>query len=102
MSCVADQTEVKVGENQDDVLGASACYSEGKSEHECRIHDNTIRLECGHELPVINALCKNKMCKPMPVVQGVLNGKLVNFLWETWYSRASINFQIQEVQTSYL
>ena len=74
MSCVADQTEEKVGENQDDVLGASACYSEGVSDHEYCIHDNIIRLECGYELPVINALCKYKMCKSMLVVQGVLNG----------------------------
>ena len=48
-SCVDDQTEVKVGEVQDDVLEASACYSGGKWDHECCIHDNKVRLECGHE-----------------------------------------------------
>ena len=61
MNCVADQTEVKIGEDQGDVLEASACYSDGKSDHECCIHDNKVRLECGHELPVINGLCKNGM-----------------------------------------
>ena len=34
MNCVADQTEVMVGEDQGDVLEASACYSDGKSDHE--------------------------------------------------------------------
>ena len=67
MSCVADQTEVKVDEDQGDVLEASACYSDGKSDHGCCVHDNKVRLECGHKLPVINALCKNKMGKSMPV-----------------------------------
>ena len=71
MSFVDDQTEVKAGEVQDDVLEASACYSGGKWDHECCIHDNKVCLESGHELPVINALCKNRMLKLMPVVQGV-------------------------------
>ena len=33
MSYVADQAEVKVGEDQGDVRKASACYSDGKSDH---------------------------------------------------------------------
>ena len=39
MRCVTDQTEVKVGEDQDYVIGANAYYSDGKSDHECCIHD---------------------------------------------------------------
>ena len=35
-------------------MGANACYSDGKSDHECCIHDNKVRLKCGHELPVVN------------------------------------------------
>ena len=49
------------GEVQDDVLEASACYSGGKWDHECCIHDNKVRLECGLELPMINALCRKRM-----------------------------------------
>ena len=40
MSCADDQTEIKVGEEQNNVLEASACYSGGKSDHICCIHDN--------------------------------------------------------------
>ena len=40
MSCVADQTEIKVGEDQDNVLEVSACSSGDKSDHICCIHDN--------------------------------------------------------------
>ena len=94
MSCVADQTEVKVDEDQGDVLEASACYSDGKSDHECCINDNKVRLECGHELPVINELCKNGMGKSMPVVQGVLNGKLDTVLRDTGCSSAVVRQEI--------
>ena len=94
MNCVADQTEVKVGEDQGDVLEASVCYSDGKSDHECCIHDNKVRLECGHELPVINGLCKNGMGKSMPVVQGVLNGKLVTVLRDTGCSSAVVRQEL--------
>ena len=94
LSCVDDQTEVKVGEVQDDVLEASACYSGGKWDHECCIHDNKVRLECGHELPVINALCKNRMLKSMPVVQGVLNGKGVTVLRDTGCSSAVVRKEL--------
>ena len=83
MSRVADQTKVKVGEDHDVLMGANAFYSDGKSDHECCIHDNKVRLDCGHELPVINGLCKNEMGKSMPVVQGVKNGKLVTVLRDT-------------------
>ena len=94
MSCVDDQTEVKVGEDHDVLMGANACYSDGKSDHECCIHDNKVRLECGHELPVINGLCKNGMGKSMPVVQGVLNGKLVTVLGDTGCSSAVIRKEL--------
>ena len=94
MNCVADQIEVKVGEDQGDVLEANACYSDGKSDHECCIHDNKVRLECGHELPVINGLCKNGMGKSMPVVQGVLNGKLVTVLRDTGCSSAVVRQEL--------
>ena len=33
MSCAGDQTEIKVGEDQGDVVEASACYSGGKADH---------------------------------------------------------------------
>ena len=88
ISCGADLTEAKVGEDHDVLMGANACYSDGKSDHECCIHDNKVRLKCGHELPVINGLCKNGMGKSMPVVQGVLNGKLVTVLRDTGCSSA--------------
>ena len=94
MNCVADQTGVKVGEDQGDVLEASACYSDGKSDHEYCIHDNKVRLECGHELPVINGLCKDGMGKSMPVVQGVLNGKLVTVLRDTGCSSAVVRQEL--------
>ena len=94
MSCVDDQTEVKVGEVQDDVLEASACYSGGIRDHKCCIHDNKVRLECGHELPVINALCKNRMLKSMPVVQRVLNGKGVTVLRDTGCSSAVVRKEL--------
>ena len=84
MSCAADQTEVKVGEDQGDVLEAGACYSDGKSDHGCCVHDNKGCLGCRHELPVINALCKNKMGKSMPVEQRVLNKNLVTVLPGHW------------------
>ena len=71
-------------------MRANACYSDGKSDHECCIHDNKVRLEYGHELHVINALCKNNMVKSMPVVQGVLNGKLVTVLRDTHCSSARL------------
>ena len=90
MSCVADQTEVKVGEDLGEVLEASACYSDGKSDHGCCVHDNKVRLECGLELPVINALCKNKMCKLVPVEQGVLNEKLVTVFRDPGCSSAVV------------
>ena len=83
MRCVDDQTEVKAGEVQDDVFEASACYSGGKWDHECCVHENKFRLECGHELPVINVLCNNRMLKSMPVVQGVLKGKGCTVLRDT-------------------
>ena len=44
MSCADDQTEIKVGEGQDDALEASACYSGGKSDHICCIHDSKVTL----------------------------------------------------------
>ena len=94
VNCVADQTEVKVGEDQGGVLEASACYSDGKLDHECCIHDNKVRLECGHELPVINGLCKNGMGKSMPVVQGVLNGKVVTVLRDTGCSSAVVRQEL--------
>ena len=47
-----------------------------------------LRLECGHELHVIDALCRSKMGKSVPVVQGVLNGKFVTVLWDTHCSSA--------------
>ena len=93
-SCGADQTEAKGGEDHDVQIGASACYSDGKSDHECCIHDNKVGLECGHELPVINGLCKNEMGKSMPVVQGGLNGKLVNVLRDTGCSSAVVRKEL--------
>ena len=100
MSCVADQTEVKVGEDQGDVLEVSACYSDGKSDHGCCVHDNKVRLECGHELPVINGLCKNGMGKSMPVVQGVLNGKVVTVLLDTGCSSAVVKKELVKDEQS--
>ena len=94
ISCGADQTEAKVGEDHDVLMGANACYSDGKSDQECCIHDNKVRLKCGHELPVINGLCKNGMGKSMPVVQGVLNGKLVTVLRDTGCSSAVVRKEL--------
>ena len=73
-----DQIEnehVNKSENQ-----ACACYSGDMWEHECCIHDNKVRLECGHELPLISALCKNRKYTSMPVVEGILNNKIVSVL----------------------
>ena len=65
-------TEQKSTEGED-IQSACACFSGDKWDHECCIHDNRVCLECGHELPLISALYKNRQVKSMPVVQGVLN-----------------------------
>ena len=45
------------------------------------VHGDKVRLECGHELPLVNALCRNKeRMKSMPIVSGILNGKEVSVL----------------------
>ena len=51
MSCIGDQTELKVGEVQDDVLEASACCSGGKWDHECCIHEKKFVLNVDMNYP---------------------------------------------------
>ena len=60
---------------------ACACLLNESWGHGCCTHGDKLRLECGYELPLISALCRNKgKLRSMPVVSGVLNGKDVSVL----------------------
>ena len=78
-------TDVKVSEkpNEKSVTEACACSSSDIGERDGCIHDNKVRLECGHELPFISALCGTKQVQSMPVVHGILNGEMVSVLRDT-------------------
>ena len=87
-----DQIEnerVNKSENQ-----ACACYSGDMWEHECCIHDNKDRLECGHELPLISALCKNRKFTSMPVMEGILNDKIVSVLRDSGCSSVVVKHDL--------
>ena len=80
----------KSGEGES-IQSACACYSNESWAHECCTHGDKVRLECGHELPLVSALCRNKeKMKSMPVVSGILNGKEVSVLRDSGCSTAVV------------
>ena len=84
-------TEEKSGEGES-IQSACACYSNESWAHECCTHGDKVRLECGHELPLVSALCRNKeKMKSMPVVSGILNGKEVSVLRDSGCSTAVVS-----------
>ena len=63
-------------------IGSSALH-----DGECSIGDSSVRLECGHELPVMTAACDNKSyCGKhdnMPVTDGYVENVMVKVLRDT-------------------
>ena len=89
--CADCTTEEKSGEGERS-QSACACYANESWAHECCTHGDKVRLECGHELPLFSALCRNKEnIKSMPVVCGILNGKEVSVLRDSGCSTAVVS-----------
>ena len=57
-------TKEEVTDEQEEVgTEANACCTDNWLGHECCIQDNKVRLECGYELPLVSALCKDQNIK---------------------------------------
>ena len=89
--CFVRQHDLK-GQGKGQVFGmVGLAGEEYEGTTEEKSGEGEVRLECGHELPLVSALCRNKeKMKSMPVVSGILNGKEVSVLRDSGCSTAVV------------
>ena len=54
-----------------------------KKLHDCCSSDGIAKLQCGHELPVVSAACKDGPHRLMPVTEGLVGSHKVSVLRDT-------------------
>jgi hypothetical protein len=72
------------GKVSDEKQVAGCCMAKGDNHlKDCCVSENTVQLQCGHNLPVMSAACKKELGRPydgMPVTDGYVGSEKVSVL----------------------